>query len=114
MWRHERPQPNGLVVNETSSVLVLNDLCAFLPCKELIDVTLGLTGTGAAAAALALGGITLTDLVYNTANVGHLVTIYSTVTAEALGDAKSVQLPYAGLYTDGSAGADLYVLGFNW
>lgn len=114
IWRHIRPQPNGLLVNETSSALVLNDLRSSIPAKETLNVTLGLTGTGAASAALTLGSITLTDLVYNTANVGHLVTIYSTIGSEALGDAKAVQLSYAAVYTDGTAGADLYMLGFNW
>jgi hypothetical protein len=114
MWRHGLPQPNGLAVNETASVITLSDLRGYIPAKEHLDVFLGMTGTGAAGAALAIGNLTHTDLIYNTANIGYLLTLYSTVSSEALGDDAFVQLQYNAVYTDGTAGCDLYVLGFNW
>lgn len=114
-WRHQRPQPNGLIVNETPSVLTLYDLRGFLPAKEQLTVLLNITGTGAAVAAGCIGNISHTDLIYNTANVGYLGSLYSSLSSEALGEGPGVfQLQYGAFYWDGSAGADLYTLGFNW
>lgn len=113
-WRHVRPQPNALAINETAAALTLTDLRSFVPAVQSLAIELNLTGTGAALAAVTVGDITHVDLVDGSVNVGYLNRLRTESTVEVLGATYTFQLPYCAVYTDGTANADLYVLGFDF
>lgn len=103
----------GPVVNETASTASLIDLRAWIPPVAMLNVTLGLTGTGAAAASCAVGDINNTECT-NSVLSGIGLNLWCSSASEGFVDkGGSLILSYSALMIDASAGADLYLIGFD-
>jgi len=111
-WRYDPCYINGLAVNELAAAGTLYDLRAFIPPLSMLEVIVSLSGTGAGAAAAAFGSITDTDVV--TSGVGTYAALYTAFTTENPSHQVAIPLLYSAIMADSTAGADLYIAGFNW
>lgn len=114
-WRLMRAQADGLVVNEGSATITLIDLRTALPAAPMILAMLGITGSGAAVTAAALGDITSPDAAYLSTSGGSFVHLYASSTAEVINDPTEMLVRHNAIYLEFSgAGGDFYVCGFTW
>lgn len=104
---------DGQVIDEMTASRQFVDLRAFIPPLRAANVLFGLTGTGSAAAACAIGAIRSTNIVNGT-NAGAQIGLRADASTEFVQASQEVLLHYAAASVDGTSGADLYALGFRW
>lgn len=113
-WRLLKPDVDGLIVNETAAANTLIDLRSFLPALEILRVAFTSTGTGAAAAAVALGDIQTTDLDVAGTPGKYQQIMYGDSGSEARYGFGEATVRYSAIMADCTAGADLYLRGYTW
>lgn len=104
------------IQNETSAGPLLYDLgnISFIPSRDSgVVVHVALTGTGAASATYALGDWRSCDI-SSTTGVGAQIILHAPLTTEMPCAYGSLHIEYGGIYGQGTAGADLYLTGFEW
>lgn len=108
------PVAHGLIVNETSGARAFEDLRAWLPALPSCRVAIMHSGTGAAIAAMAYSTITGPNLDILAPGTSLIVAMTGNTTTERPEGVQSFPVEYAMMYTDGTAGCDLYFSGFSW
>lgn len=102
------------LIDETASGVTLQSLNEFVPNFKSLRVKFGLSGTGAAAATLALGDLTATDLSSSAPGTAAQMILYAGLTSELPSVFGEMAVNYMGVMYEGTSGADVYVSGFTF